>query len=93
MIRIPGHRAIEHRQAVAGSKRMDTGRGEIKAGHLPIQRGLRQIMDTNDEMIEVARHGISGLLVPSVAVVIKPSQSIVPWLTHKKIYCKRSAYR
>jgi hypothetical protein len=41
----------EHRQTVAGSKGMDAGRREGKAERLPVQRGLCQIVDTNDEMI------------------------------------------
>ena len=41
----------EHRQAVAGSERMHAGRREAEATPLPVQRSLRQIVDTNDEMI------------------------------------------
>ena len=51
----------EHRQAVAGSERMHAGRREAETERLPIQRSLRQIADTNDEMIDSAGHGISGL--------------------------------
>jgi hypothetical protein len=60
---------------------------------LPVQRGLRQIVDTNDEMIEAARHGSLLDALLTVTEVIKPSQSIVPALTVKKIYCKVTAYR
>ena len=41
----------EHRQAVAGSERMHAGRREAETERLPVQRSLRQIADTNDEMI------------------------------------------
>ena len=51
----------EHRQAVAGSEWMYAGRREVKAERSPIQRSLRQIADTNDEMMDSAGHGISGL--------------------------------
>ena len=41
----------EHREAIARSERMHAGRREIETERLPIQRSLRQIVDTNDEMI------------------------------------------
>jgi hypothetical protein len=48
----------EHRQAVAGSKRMHAGRCQAEAERLPVQRSLRQIADTDDEVIQSAGHGV-----------------------------------
>ena len=41
----------EHCEAVAGSERMHAGRREAETERLPIQRSLRQIADTDDEVI------------------------------------------
>jgi hypothetical protein len=41
----------EHRQTVAGSEWMHAGRRQAETERLPVQRSLRQIADTYNEMI------------------------------------------
>jgi hypothetical protein len=67
---------------------MHAGRREVKAERSPIQRSLRQIADTNDEMMDSAGHGLSGCCAPTVTGGITAGQSIVAAVQRKKIYCK-----
>jgi hypothetical protein len=72
---------------------MHAGWREVETKRSPIQRSLRQIMDTNDEMMNSAGHGISGCCGPTVSFGSNAGQSIVAAAQHKKIYCKASAYQ
>ena len=64
-------------EPIAGSEWMHASRSEREAERLPIERSLRQVTNTNDEMIQSAGHWGSPGCGPTVTGGIGPRQSIV----------------